>query len=102
VLVEPNKCHIKSEAILRIAKLMGAPYPALAEVLFPLPDFFRDLVYDRVTYFVIVAAFTFVIGWFYLFPVLQIAEPAFSPVRSGVRRLPIAGTTSLARPTSAS
>lgn len=49
VLVESNACYIKSEAILRIAKKLSAPYPALAKVLLPLPDFFRDLVYDRVS-----------------------------------------------------
>ncbi|EIE19405.1 DUF393-domain-containing protein [Coccomyxa subellipsoidea C-169] len=48
VLVEQNACYIKSEAILRIAKRLSAPYPALAQVLFPLPGFFRDLVYDRI------------------------------------------------------
>ncbi|CAL8468395.1 g7935 [Coccomyxa elongata] len=48
VLVEPNACHIKSEAILRIGKLLRAPYPALVEILFPLPNVFRDLVYDRI------------------------------------------------------
>lgn len=76
---------------------MGAPYPALAEVLFPLPDFFRDLVYDRVNYFASVVALRSVIGWCYLR-----LQSQHSYQSSGVRRLPIAGTTFLARPKFAS
>jgi predicted DCC family thiol-disulfide oxidoreductase YuxK len=49
VLVEADACHIKSEAILRIAKYLQQPFPALAKVLFPLPGMFRDLVYDKVS-----------------------------------------------------
>ena len=48
VLVEPDACFIKSEAVLRIAQLLDQPFPALASSLLPLPGILRDAVYDQV------------------------------------------------------
>eukprot|EP00898_Chlorokybus_atmophyticus_P000991 jgi/Chlat1/1893/Chrsp145S00771 len=48
VLVEDNRCHIKSEAILRIAYLLRLPFPQLAAAAFLTPGFVRDTVYDTV------------------------------------------------------
>lgn len=49
VLVEPDESHIKSEAILRIAKYLQNPFPFLALFGFPLPLFVRDSLYDTVS-----------------------------------------------------
>ncbi|KAG2493817.1 hypothetical protein HYH03_008036 [Edaphochlamys debaryana] len=48
VLVERDRCHIRSEAILRIGAGLAMPLPALAALGFPFPLPFRDGVYDLV------------------------------------------------------
>ena len=48
VLVEPDACFIKSEAVLKIAQRLDQPFPALAASLMPLPRLVRDAVYDQV------------------------------------------------------
>lgn len=48
MLVEQDGCHIKSEAILKIAQNMQQPFPALAASLLPLPGIIRDAFYDQV------------------------------------------------------
>jgi predicted DCC family thiol-disulfide oxidoreductase YuxK len=48
VLVEEDRCSIKSEAILRIARLLEQPFPVVAALLFPLPGMVRDAFYDQV------------------------------------------------------
>ena len=49
VLVEQDRCSIKSEAILRIARLLEQPFPVVAALLFPLPGIVRDAFYDQVS-----------------------------------------------------
>lgn len=46
VLVDRNRAYIKSEAILRIGQQLEMPLPILTTLVFPLPLFFRDTVYD--------------------------------------------------------
>lgn len=48
VLVQPDGCFIKSEAVLRIAAGLQLPFPLIAAAGFPFPLFFRDFVYDTV------------------------------------------------------
>eukprot|EP00899_Mesostigma_viride_P017538 jgi/Mesvir1/25786/Mv08651-RA.1 len=49
VLVEKDRCHIKSDAVLHIAEYLRLPFPQLAalSLLFP-RDLLRDPVYDVV------------------------------------------------------
>jgi hypothetical protein len=48
VLVEPDACHIKSKAILKIGQTLRQPFPVLATPLFVLPGILRDAIYDQV------------------------------------------------------
>jgi predicted DCC family thiol-disulfide oxidoreductase YuxK len=48
VLVEPTAAYIKSEAILRIAKLLEMPFPLLAGLGMLVPLGLRDVMYDGV------------------------------------------------------
>ncbi|KAJ9514260.1 hypothetical protein QJQ45_012232 [Haematococcus lacustris] len=48
VLVEAGGAHIKSEAVLRIAQQLSAPWRLLALFGLPAPPFLRDLAYDLV------------------------------------------------------
>jgi predicted DCC family thiol-disulfide oxidoreductase YuxK len=48
VLVEQQAHYLRSEAILRIAAKLQAPFPALASMGLPFPLPVRDYVYDAV------------------------------------------------------
>ncbi|KAF6261705.1 hypothetical protein COO60DRAFT_1499844 [Scenedesmus sp. NREL 46B-D3] len=48
VLVEQDRCCIKSEAVLRIATRLGMPLPLLAGLALLVPKFISDPVYDQV------------------------------------------------------
>ncbi|KAF8063010.1 DCC family protein [Scenedesmus sp. PABB004] len=48
VLVEERRCHVKSEAVRRIAAALGAPLQLLAALAAPVPRFIRDPLYDQV------------------------------------------------------
>ncbi|KAG6534007.1 DCC family protein At1g52590, chloroplastic-like [Zingiber officinale] len=48
VLVEKDRCSIKSEAVLRIMEFLGLPFPQLAFFLKIAPLFVRDFSYDIV------------------------------------------------------
>lgn len=48
VLVEKDRSYIKSEAVLRIARLLSFPFPPLAALALLSPLFIRDVVYDGV------------------------------------------------------
>eukprot|EP00192_Tetraselmis_astigmatica_P018340 CAMPEP_0117649050 /NCGR_PEP_ID=MMETSP0804-20121206/752_1 /TAXON_ID=1074897 /ORGANISM="Tetraselmis astigmatica, Strain CCMP880" /LENGTH=227 /DNA_ID=CAMNT_0005454735 /DNA_START=36 /DNA_END=719 /DNA_ORIENTATION=+ len=48
VYVDQATCYIKSEAVLRIGQKLEMPIPLLTSLVFPLPLFFRDNVYDFV------------------------------------------------------
>jgi hypothetical protein len=48
VLVEQDRCYIKSEAVLRIALRLGMPLPLLAGLALLVPKFVSDPVYDQV------------------------------------------------------
>jgi hypothetical protein len=48
VLVEQDRCFIKSEAVLRIALRLGMPLPLLAGLALLVPKFISDPVYDQV------------------------------------------------------
>eukprot|EP01023_Acetabularia_acetabulum_P034387 TRINITY_DN322_c0_g1_i1.p3 TRINITY_DN322_c0_g1~~TRINITY_DN322_c0_g1_i1.p3 ORF type:complete len:209 (+),score=23.03 TRINITY_DN322_c0_g1_i1:3-629(+) len=47
VLVEKDKCHIRSEAVLRIAEKLNIPFPIFSTFLLPLPRSIRDSAYDQ-------------------------------------------------------
>jgi predicted DCC family thiol-disulfide oxidoreductase YuxK len=47
VLVDEEGCHVKSTAVLRIARRLSGPWPLLC-VFMILPRSLRDWVYDRV------------------------------------------------------
>eukprot|EP01025_Chloroclados_australasicus_P020212 TRINITY_DN2129_c0_g1_i4.p1 TRINITY_DN2129_c0_g1~~TRINITY_DN2129_c0_g1_i4.p1 ORF type:complete len:215 (-),score=13.49 TRINITY_DN2129_c0_g1_i4:350-946(-) len=47
VLVENNRFHIKSEAVLRIGQRLNMPLPLLAGLVFPIPLVIRDAAYDQ-------------------------------------------------------
>ena len=48
VLVGPDAAHVRSDAILRIAQLLGHPWPLLGAMGLVVPRFVRDGVYDLV------------------------------------------------------
>eukprot|EP00877_Chromochloris_zofingiensis_P014015 jgi/Chrzof1/8868/Cz03g27110.t1 len=48
VLVEKDSCHIKSEAVLRIATKLNMPLPLLSTLAMPVPRFIRDAAYDQI------------------------------------------------------
>ncbi|KAK9794903.1 hypothetical protein WJX73_002169 [Symbiochloris irregularis] len=48
VLVEENRCHIKSDAILKIGQGLNLPIAALATLASPLPGPLRDVAYDQI------------------------------------------------------
>ncbi|KAJ6725516.1 THIOL-DISULFIDE OXIDOREDUCTASE DCC [Salix purpurea] len=48
VLVERDRSHIKSEAVLKIMEYIDLPFPQLAFFLQFVPLFLRDFVYDNV------------------------------------------------------
>ena len=48
MLVEPDACHIKSKAILKIGQTLRQPFPVLATPLFVIPGILRDVIYDTV------------------------------------------------------
>ena len=48
VLVEEDRCSIKSEAVLRIARILEQPFPVVAALFFPMPGLLRDALYDQV------------------------------------------------------
>ncbi|XP_011042730.1 PREDICTED: DCC family protein At1g52590, chloroplastic [Populus euphratica] len=48
VLVERDRSHIKSEAVLKIMEYIDLPFPQLAFFLQIVPLFLRDFVYDNV------------------------------------------------------
>ena len=47
-LIDGGVAHVKSEAVLRIAAYMDAPWPQLAVLLRVVPRPLRDWAYDRV------------------------------------------------------
>lgn len=48
VLVEPERCYTKSEAVRRIGARLGLPFPLLAALAQPVPGPLRDFLYDQV------------------------------------------------------
>lgn len=48
VLVEKDRCYIKSEAILRIGARLGTPLPVMAAPAFFVPLRLRDTFYDLI------------------------------------------------------
>ena len=52
VLVTPDGCHIKSDAVLKIAQQLRQPFPILAALVLPLPSILRDALYDQVCVFI--------------------------------------------------
>ncbi|GAQ91437.1 hypothetical protein KFL_007850040 [Klebsormidium nitens] len=50
VLVEPNKCYIRSEAILHIAQYLHQPLIAFGHLGLIVPGFFRDKFYNLIAY----------------------------------------------------
>lgn len=48
VLVEEGLCHIKSDAILRIAQGLNLPLAALGSLTLQVPGVLRDAAYDQI------------------------------------------------------
>jgi len=48
ILVEGEKCYTKSTAVLRIAKMLKAPWPILFGFII-IPRFFRDALYNIIS-----------------------------------------------------
>lgn len=48
VLVEEHDCHIKSDAVLKIAQKLNIPFALVAGLSMPVPSFIRDAAYDQV------------------------------------------------------
>lgn len=48
ILVEEEKCYTKSTAVLRIAKILKAPWPILFGFII-IPRFFRDALYNIIS-----------------------------------------------------
>jgi len=48
ILVEGEKCYTKSTAVLRIAKMLKAPWQILFGFII-IPRFFRDVLYDIIS-----------------------------------------------------
>jgi predicted DCC family thiol-disulfide oxidoreductase YuxK len=46
VLVTPEKCHIRSDAILSIGRNLDMPMPILSYLAWPVPGFIRDTFYN--------------------------------------------------------
>ena len=48
VVVDREKCFVKSEAILRIAQELEIPFSVVGHLGYALPLFLRDVLYDQV------------------------------------------------------
>lgn len=48
VLLDEEGLHVRSEAALRVASRLGAPWPFLARLVRPLPRSWRDSLYDTI------------------------------------------------------
>ena len=48
VLVEEDTCHIKSDAVLKIAQGLNLPLAALGSLSMSVPSTLRDAMYDQV------------------------------------------------------